>query len=202
MEKVAVYIDGFNLYFGMMEASWKSYRWLDLISLADNLIKPPQTIVAVKYFTSRVNNDPSKQKRQNTYIEALKTKGVNIFYGHYQSENLECKRCGKKWIKGNEKMTDVNIATNLIMDAVMDVYDTAILISGDSDLVPPINAIHKYFHSKRIVVAFPPKRMNLTVAAASKRHFVIGRKKIMSNQLPETVTKKDGFELHKPKEWY
>ena len=201
MERVVVYIDGFNLYFGMVEAGLTKSKWLDVYALSRNITKPNQKLVAVKYFTSRVNNAPDKQKRQSTYLEALKTMGVKIFYGHYQNDNINCKRCGNTWKKGNEKMTDVNIATNLMMDAVMDIYDTAILISGDSDLVPPINAVHKYFHSKRIVVAFPPKRMNNTVAIASKGNFVIGRKKIMGSQLSKEVIKKDGFVLRKPKEW-
>ena len=42
-------------------------------------------------------------------------------------------------------MTDVNIATQMIIDAYQDKYDTAMLISGDSDLVPPIKAINENF---------------------------------------------------------
>ena len=201
MERVIVYVDGFNLYFGMMDAGWGHFRWLDLNDLAKNIININQNLIAVKYFTSRVNNNPDKQKRQTTYIEALETKNISIYYGHYQNDNIYCKRCGNTWMKGNEKMTDVNIATSLIVDAYMDDYDTAILISGDSDLVPPIKAVHSIFHSKRIVVAFPPKRKNNTMALASKGNFVIGRKKIMDSQFPENVTKKDGFVLNKPREW-
>lgn len=37
-------------------------------------------------------------------------------------------------------MTDVNIATAIIVDAYKDAYDMAMLISGDSDLTPPIKA--------------------------------------------------------------
>ena len=33
-----------------------------------------------------------------------------------------------------EKETDVNIAIAMIKDAAQDVYDTAILVSGDTDL--------------------------------------------------------------------
>jgi len=202
MERVVVYVDGFNLYFGLMEAGLKKYRWLDICALAKNILKNNQSLIAVKYFTSRVKNDPEKQKRQTTYIEALQTTGICTFYGHYQNDNIECKICGNTWKKGNEKMTDVNIATNLIIDAYMDIYDTAILISGDSDLVPPIRSVHKYFHSKRVVVAFPPKRKNNTMAIASKGNFIIGKRKFIESQLPIAITKKDGFLLEKPKEWY
>lgn len=201
MERVLVYIDGFNLYFGMMEAGFEKCRWLNVAQLAQNLLKPTQKIVGVKYFTSRVSNNPNKQKRQTTYLEALETQGVEIIYGHYQSNSIECNRCGHLWMDQNEKMTDVNIATNLIVDAFQDRYDMAMLISGDSDLVPPIRAVHSLFSNKRVFVSFPPKRHNQTVAAAAKGSQVIGRKKLADNQLPNTITKKGGYVLTRPSEW-
>ena len=84
MERVLVYIDGFNLYFGMMEAGFEKSRWLNVALLAQNLLKPTQQIVGVKYFTSRVSNNPAKQKRQSLYLEALECLGVEVIYGHYQ----------------------------------------------------------------------------------------------------------------------
>ncbi len=98
-------------------------------------------------------------------------------------------------------MTDVNIATQILIDAYQDKYDMAMLISGDSDLVPPIKAIHDNFKSKRVFVAFPPKRHNNTVALQAKGSMIIGRKKLVNSQFPKEVTKKDGFVLKKPKEW-
>jgi len=87
MERVIVYIDGFNLYFGMREKGWRRYYWLNVHSLAKNLLKPYQELVTTKYFTSRVSstpNDPEKAKRQGEYLEALNTvQGCEIFYGHY-----------------------------------------------------------------------------------------------------------------------
>lgn len=201
MERVFVYIDGFNLYFGMMEAGYDKSRWLHVAQLAQNLLKPTQEIVAVKYFTSRVSNNPNKQKRQTIYLEALETQGVEIIYGHYQSNSIECNRCGHIWMDQKEKMTDVNIATHLIVDAYQDRYDMAMLISGDSDLVPPIKAVHSLFKQKRVFVSFPPKRHNQTVAVAAKGSQTIGRKSLADSQLPATITKSDGYVLARPVEW-
>jgi len=200
-ERVIAYIDGFNLYFGIKEARFSNCKWLDLKKLVTSLIKPDQELVEVKYFTSRVSNDPDKQKRQATYIEAVDASGVNIFYGHYQSNLVTCKRCGAVWSSYNEKMTDVNIATQIIMDAYIDKYDMAMLISGDSDLVPPIKAVHENFKRKRVFVAFPPKRHNKSVSIMAKGSIVLGRKKLVDCQFADKVTKKDGFVLSKPKEW-
>ena len=52
-------------------------------------------------------------------------------------------------------MTDVNIATQILIDAYQDNFDMAMLISGDSDLVPPIKAVHELFPKKRVFVTFP-----------------------------------------------
>lgn len=199
-ERVAVYIDGFNLYFGMTK-KWKDIKWLDVQDLSASFLKANQDLVSVKYFTSRVSNDHGKQKRQTIYLEALELRGVIMIYGQYQSNTEECKRCGNVWTSPKEKMTDVNIATHLLIDALHDRYDTALLISGDSDLVPPIRAVHQNFAGKRIIVGFPPNRQNISVQKAARGSFTIGRKKLRENQLPLRLTKPNGYILEKPSEW-
>jgi uncharacterized LabA/DUF88 family protein len=200
-ERIIVYVDGFNLYFGMVEAGLTYCKWLDINKLVANLILPHQELVQIKYFTSRVSNNPDKQKRQTKYIEALEAKGVKMYYGHYQSGSVECKRCGNIWATQHEKMTDVNIATQMIIDAYQDRFDMAMLISGDSDLVPPIKSIHENFPGKRVFVAFPPKRHNSSVSLVAKGSLVIGRKKLVESQLPNEIQKRDGYIIRKPSEW-
>jgi uncharacterized LabA/DUF88 family protein len=127
--------------------------------------------------------------------------GIKIFYGHYQSDKTECRQCGNIWPTFHEKMTDVNIATQIMIDAFQDKYDMAMLISGDSDLVPPIRTIHELFNNKRVFVAFPPKRHNSSVALVAKGSMIIGRKKLVDSLFESEVVKKNGFILRKPKEW-
>jgi len=200
-ERVIVYVDGFNLYFGLLEAGFNNCKWLNIYKLAANLLQINQELIEIKYFTSRVSNNPDKQKRQTTYIEALESVGIRIFYGHYQSDKTECRQCGNIWPTFHEKMTDVNIATQIMIDAFQDRYDMAMLISGDSDLVPPIRTIHELFNNKRVFVAFPPKRHNSSVALVAKGSMIIGRKKLVESLFESEVVKKNGFILRKPKEW-
>lgn len=201
IERVIVYIDGFNLYFGMREAGFHQCRWLNVRKLAENLLQPHQKLVQVKYFTSRVSNSPDKQKRQSIYIDALESENIKIIYGNYQDGSEECKRCGNIWRSAKEKMTDVNIATSIIIDAFKDEYDMAMLISGDSDLVPPIKAVHEHFKNKRVFVAFPPKRHNSSMALIAKGSLMIGRKKLADSQFDEIVVSKTGYKLHIPESW-
>lgn len=139
--RTIAYVDGFNLYYGMREKGWRHCYWLDVAALAQGLLRPDQTLGAVKYFTALVSStprDPTKNRRQITYIEALQTRpAVEVFYGHYLSKQVTCRNCGAAWETHEEKMTDVNIAIEMLNDAYQDRFDTALLISADSDLRAP-----------------------------------------------------------------
>ena len=200
-ERVVAYIDGFNLYFGMREAGYDNCRWLNIKKLVESLLKSHQELLSIKYFTSRVSNSPDKQKRQSTFIDALESTGIKIIYGKYQDGSTECKRCGNIWPTSKEKMTDVNIATAIIIDAYKNEFDMAMLISGDSDLTPPIKEVHNLFKDKRVFIAFPPKRHNSSMALVAKGSEIIGRKKLVDARFEEEVISKTGYKLKIPPEW-
>lgn len=212
--RVVCYVDGFNLYFGMKAARLKRFYWLNIQELASRLTKPGQQLIGTKYFTSRISgalpsNPPNvaqkknaKLRRQTTFLEALATiDGLEIFEGHFLEKDVTCRLCRATFRQPEEKMTDVNIATELLTDAFLDRFDTAILISGDSDLVPPVSMVRKHFPAKKIIVAFPPKRFSNRLAQASTAHFKIFDKVLRDSQLPNTVTRPDGFVLARPTEW-
>lgn len=200
-ERVVAYIDGFNLYFGMKQ-NGNSTLWLDPQMLVSSLLRPDQELLFSRYFTSRIRNNPEKEKRQTTYIEALETlERFEIMYGHYQSHIEKCRRCGHSYPYSSEKMTDVNIAVAMMEDAYYDKYDMAFLITGDSDLVPPIRSIHRIYPYKRVFVAFPPNRLNISVKNEAKGSLVIGRKKLLYAQFPDQVAKTDGYVLKRPAVW-
>ena len=201
-ERVIGYIDGFNLYFGLKASKWQRYYWLNLQLLVANLLKPDQELVLTKYFTSRVSYPPEKQQRQSTFIEALETlDNFEIFYGKYQPNPRRCNKCGFKDYVPNEKMTDVNIAVEMMTDAFQDTFDSALLMSADSDLTAPVRSIRRLFPEKRIVLAFPPQRFSAELAKQGNAHFNIGRANVAKSLFPNEVQKSDGFVLRKPDKW-
>jgi hypothetical protein len=204
-QRVIVYIDGFNLYYGLKAKNWQKYYWLNLHSFAANLLKDNQLLQKVKYFTSLVSStpsDPNKNKRQKTYIEALETlPNIQIFYGHYLTSPVQCYNCGYRWSLPNEKMTDVNIATEMLVDSFYNNFDMALLISADSDLIAPIKKISELFSEKKIIIAFPPERFSKNLSICASAYFIIGRTKFSDNQFPQVVKKSDGFELVRPASW-
>ena len=201
-QRVVAYVDGFNLYFGLKSASWKRFYWLNLQLLAQNLLKAGQDLVFTKYFTSRVSYPADKQRRQSIFLEALETlNDFRIYYGHYQANPQRCRKCGQKvWIP-NEKMTDVNIAVEMLSDAYQNLFDIALVISADSDLSAPVLAIKNLFPEKRVIVAFPPQRHSAQLQRLADAYLQIGRASIAKSVFPEKVAKPDGFVLQRPLEW-
>lgn len=201
MNRVIAFIDGFNLYFGLRSKGWKYFYWLNLQRMAQNMLQAGQSLEFTKYFTARVNSPPDKQKRQNTFLEALGTlSNFQIYFGHYLDKTITGNNCGACWHKPEEKMTDVNIATELLADAFQDTYDTALLFSADSDLVSPIRKVQALFPHKCIVVVFPPGRHSATLQAVTA-HTFLGRDVLSKSVFPDEVIKPDGFILRRPDTW-
>lgn len=205
VQRVSVYIDGFNLYNGLKEAKLQRFYWLDVRRLSENLLRPNQSLEAVRYFTARIHSDPKdpdKSVRQDTFLDALgMLPDVHIHYGYYMPKQGSCRKCGATWPTFEEKKTDVNIAVELLCDATDNAFDTAIIISGDSDLAGPVEAVRKRCSNKRVIVAFPPKRVSQQLKQLANTSFVIGRKKFKDSQLPSRIKKPDGYVLTRPPTW-
>ena len=202
MERAIVYIDGLNLYFGMRSKGWKRFFWLNLHQLAQNLLKPTQTLVTTKFFTTMVSRPPDKQRRQSTYVEALRTLGdVQIHLGHYLADSIVCRQCGHTYTTHHEKMSDVNIAVELLTDAFQNAFDVALLVSADGDLVGPVMKVKQLFPQKRVVVVFPPKRHSNALKNVADAIVHLDRTVLARSVFPDTVVKSDGFALHRPAQW-
>ena len=201
-QRVITYIDGYNLYHGLLAAGLRSSRWLDLPALGRSLLKPEQDLALTRYFTTRVRGNPSKAQRQSTFIDALVARGdIEIDFGHFLSKPVSCRSCGNTWQKNEEKKTDVNIAVRLLDDAYDDRFDVAVVISGDSDLVPPIEAVRRRFPAKRLLVAFPPKRHSSELRRVADAAFTISDRNIRASRLPQTVVTASGVTLGAPSGW-
>lgn len=212
--RVIAYVDGFNLYYGLKDSLYKRFYWLNIQDMVIKLLREYQKLISVKYFTARIsgpekgdNSKPAqnleaKRLRQVAFLEALNTlDNFAIFYGHYLRRKVKCFDCGRIWNDHEEKMTDVNIATEMLADAFEDKFDTAMLISADSDLVPTIKAIKRLFPDKQIVVFFPPGRFSAQLKKVADYQFTIGRRTLAKSQFPDQVIKTDGYVLGRPKEW-
>jgi hypothetical protein len=64
---------------------------------------------------------------------------------------------GPRYGRRKEKLTDVNIAVELLLDAAdPDGYNHAILLTGDYDLSPAVRAIHERLAAPKAVSVWRP----------------------------------------------
>lgn len=213
-ERIIAYIDGFNLYFGLRDSGLRRCYWLNVQALVHKLLKSDQQLLFTKYFTARISGAYSgdspatrqhleaRRKRQSNYLEVLGTlKDFRMYEGHYLGKDITCRSCRTSWRTHEEKMTDVQIATELLTDAFTDQFDMALLISADSDLIPPIRAVRLFFPDKRVVVGFPPARYSKDLEGAANASLIIGRGKLKQSQFPDDVKKADGYVIKRPEQW-
>jgi uncharacterized LabA/DUF88 family protein len=201
MDKVIAYIDGYNLYYGLRDQGWKRFYWLNLQKLAEQFLKPNQTLVETKYFTTIVKYPDDKRLRQQVFLEALQTlPNLSVFYGHFLSDPVTCHQCGHTYTTHHEKMTDVNISVELMKDAFQDRFDVAFLISADSDLVSPVRTVQQLFPKKKLISIFPPGRFSSALKRISAGTLRIGHVNLSKSLFPERVNK-NGIALDRPNRW-
>ncbi|MBC8335464.1 MAG: NYN domain-containing protein [Anaerolineales bacterium] len=203
--KANIYIDGFNFYYGCIRKT--PYHWLNIAKLCQ-LLLPRDEIATIKYFTALVTprpNDPEKLIRQERYLRALKTiPNLEIIKGTFLSHTVTMRLAPPqtgfaKVIKTEEKGSDVNIATHLLIDGFMNKYELAVIVSNDSDLLEPIRFVKEGLN-KPVGILNPQK--NPSVALQPLAYFIKNiRKGALSKSLfPNTLSDEKGS-FSKPSSW-
>ncbi len=206
--RVSVYIDGFNLYYGSLKD--KPGRWLNLYEFSKKLLPKEEYEPIVKYFSAPLTgrkgkpNDAYKRLRQQTYLRALATlPSVSVKLGFFLMHKVFMRMVGtqeivKVW-KSEEKGTDVNIASAIIDDGHKDLYDVAIVISNDSDLVEPIRIVKEDLR-KKVIIMNPFKKNAFELEKIASEHRSIRTWMIEQSQLADTIEDENGL-ITKPPEW-
>lgn len=189
MATVIAYVDGFNLYHGLHEKYRRRYLWLDLEHLVQRL-RPNDQILAVRYFTALVKDEPAALARQRVYLGALSapSSNVEIILGRYQTKTVVCRQCGNIWTSYEEKETDVNIAVSLVADAAAAASDIALIISADSDLCPAIRTARSLNPGRGMIAAFPPRRSSFEIRTLISGAFTIAVADLRNSLLPEIIS--------------
>ena len=102
-------------------------------------------------------------------------------------------------LKREEKGSDVNLACHLLMDAVEDQYDCAIIVSNDSDLFTPMEMVKEKYNKKlRLISPHQKKSAKLCQIA----DYITGIKKshLRDSQFPEVLSDSKG-QFTKPISW-
>ncbi len=211
MNRVIFLIDGFNLYHSIVELrrdTRYSTKWLDIHALCKSylhLFGKESTLEKIYYFSALplylMTSHPEKIKRHKEYIACLEASGISIELGRFKQKDVFCEKCKSMILKHEEKETDVAIAIKLQEIFLTDACDTAVIVSGDTDLSPAIRSCKKLFKDKKVVFAFPYARKNKELAALAPDSFSLSRNQYIRHQLSDPTTLKDGRVINKPSSW-
>ena len=91
----------------------------------------------------------------------------------------------------------------MIRDVVLDRCDVSILVSADSDLIPPINFLREYKPRHKVIVYFPPKRVSFDLQNKADVSLKLESHpdKFEKSILPDTITIPSGYVIVKPNRW-
>jgi hypothetical protein len=105
-----------------------------------------------------------------------------------------------KVIKVEEKGSDVNLASHLLLDAFQNAYDVAAVLSNDSDLLEPIRIVTAVL-GKPVGLLSPVTNPNPGLCSVSSFIRRISLSDIAACQFPSPISLSDGRLLHKPPTW-
>lgn len=131
--RVIVLIDGSNFYHRLEEIGVYNQLKFDYYQFANHLSRG-RKIVWRNYYVGVVRARPDDKKaqelrrNQQKLFATLRKAEFSLYFGYLLKSD-------KKY---HEKGVDVNIAVDLLVGAYEDQYDTAILVSSDTDLLPVI----------------------------------------------------------------
>jgi len=203
-----VYVDGFNLYYRAVKGT--PYRWLNLSKLC-TLLLPGHHINRIRYFTTRIvppRDDPQKLRRQLTYIRALETiPNLSVHYGQFLTHSVwrplvNPPTQGAQTVQvldTKEKGSDVNLATYLLVDGFKKEYEMAVVISNDSDLVPPIKAVREEL-GLPVGILHPGGTRSRELSEVAAFYRPIRSRALRASQFPPVLTDTRG-QVRKPAEW-
>lgn len=199
--RTLVFVDGFNVYHAIKTPRLGKYRWLNYWKLAEEFLQPKDQLVGVLYFTAIPPWDIHKRNRHKRLISANQFYGVQVISGKFRYTTKRCRKCRQEYHTYEEKRTDVNIAVHLLKNAQEDNYDKAVLVSGDSDIIPAIEAVKQTFPEKEISLVIPigGKARELTNFVGSSMQ--MKEIHLRTSQLPGTVTLQNGVALQRPIQW-
>jgi hypothetical protein len=179
---------------------------------------PNERLADVLYFTAYTDWNTERQSRHHAYIAVNQNRGCKVILGKFQeitrTSRVKCHRpcikdntklfCDKPYPAHEEKMTDVNIAVNIIKSCVQKSCDAVYLLSGDNDLVPALETARELCPDIRIRVLLPINAKAKKLMTACREHnfkyMRVKERHLAESQLPNSVTVGDKV-YSKPPHW-
>jgi len=162
MEKAIVFIDGSNFYHGLKSSGIKGKVNFEKLTkkLCENY-----TLIKVYYYNAPVHQEkePEQYKKQRKFFNYINSrKRFELILGRLETRKIIVPPDIYERIKDihpeqilytyAEKGVDINIAVDMVKMAYHNIYDAAILISGDGDFVPAVKVVQET--GKKVINAY------------------------------------------------
>lgn len=163
---------------------------------------------AILHGQGEARTDPGEPKRQQIYLRALETlSGVSIHYGtflsHEVSRPLAAPMPGQppvvRVLDTEEKGSDVNLATFLLVDGMDGTWDESFVVTGDSDLAEPIRQAVARFGP--VHVRNPRSQPSRELQQVASSYGSLHISTLAACQLPDRVRLPSGRWVYRPPTW-
>ena len=206
--RARVYIDGFNFYYRRLKRS--KTKWTNLKLLSQELLTDGDVIERIRYFTADVSpraGDVDAPLRQQAYFRALKTiPELEIHKGSFLTKEvfrpLRDDPDQYVWVRDTEeKGSDVNLASHLLMDAFCDSFDVALVFSQDTDLLEPLRMVTEELEKIVVLAWFEDPRPSKKHRRAASAVRYVSDGMLRRSQFPDPVIGRGGALIRKPEAW-
>jgi len=136
-ERISIFIDGSNLYYSLQDLKVKK---IDFKKFVD-MLKKDRLLVSVFYYNAPldISVDSKKYWEQQKFLDALRRiPGFNVVLARMRKHERE-----NGTFEFEVKGDDIYLAVDLVSGAYENLYDTALIVSGDEDFVPAIRKVQK-----------------------------------------------------------
>ena len=142
MTRVCVFIDGSNFYKSCLANLGRAD--VNLGAFAELLVTTNRTLVRTYYYNAPLPPDADEDRRraQQKFFTALqRTPYFEVRLGKLVTREVVCKTCGDRHNRWHEKGVDMRIGVDMLASASKGLYDVAVLVTGDGDLVEAVKAV-------------------------------------------------------------
>ena len=132
-ERIFIIIDGNNFYHRLKELKFRRLLSFNYEKFVQFLLRKEKLLISKNYYIGAVREEPNNPKSKKLMI------GQQKLIGKLQRSGWIVK-FGQLLKDGNyhEKGVDVQIAVDILVGTYEDLYDTIILVSSDTDLIPAL----------------------------------------------------------------
>lgn len=140
MKRVAIFIDGNNFYFGLKKIYPNDIPLIEFnFGKFCDFLKGKNELMGIFYYNAPLDRTLDEEKYQNQQRFFDKISKISQFH------LILCKLLKRKVAGTNKyyyvlKEDDIHMAVDLVKGAFKNLYDEAILVSGDGDFVPAVLA--------------------------------------------------------------